>query len=77
MNPYEIAIVAVLVWWMVFFMALPFGAQPEEHPVKGHADSAPAKPRLWLKVGITTLITAVVTTIIVWVISSGMIHLGM
>ena len=44
----------VVVWWLVFFMVLPFGAAPEEHPQPGNVESAPARPRLLLKALITT-----------------------
>lgn len=33
-------------WWLVLFMVLPSGANPLPTPVKGHAPSAPAEPRL-------------------------------
>jgi len=52
-----------IIWWLVFFMALPFGVRtPEEAgetPEKGSAESAPVRPRLWLKAGVTTLVAGV------------------
>jgi predicted secreted protein len=64
-----------VVWWLVFFMALPFGAEPEEHPQVGNVESAPARPRLLLKAAITTVLAGLVTWGIAWLISSGLIDL--
>lgn len=64
-----------VVWWLIFFMALPFGAQPEANPAIGHVESAPAKPRLLLKAAITTVLAALVTWGIAWLIGSGLIDL--
>lgn len=54
-------VVYVLLWWLVFFMALPVGVQvPDESEVgKGHASSAPKFPYLGRKVLATTAIAAV------------------
>ena len=35
-------------------MALPFGSEPSENPIKGHANSAPAKPDIFKKVAAAT-----------------------
>jgi predicted secreted protein len=67
-------LVFVIVWWLVLFMVLPFGAAPPEKVEKGMATSAPAKPRLGLKLAITTAIAAALTALIVWSIDSGMIQ---
>jgi predicted secreted protein len=39
------------------------------------ADSAPAKPRLLLKVAITTVLAALITALIAWLIDSGLVQL--
>lgn len=65
----------VVVWWLLFFMALPFGATPEENPQPGHVESAPAKPRLLLKAAVTTVLAGLVTWGIAWLIESGTISL--
>lgn len=75
MTVYELLITFVVVWWLVFFMALPFGAQPEEAPLKGHAESAPAKPRILLKALITTVLAVAITWAISLVIVSGWIEI--
>jgi predicted secreted protein len=65
----------VVVWWLIFFMALPFGVQPDENPQPGTVESAPAKPRLLAKALVTTLLAALVTWAIGWLIASGLIEL--
>lgn len=73
MGWFEAGVVFVIVWWLVLFMVLPFGAQPPEDPEPGTAPSAPARPRLLLKFLITTLIAAALTALIAWVVQSGLI----
>ncbi|HMR31837.1 MAG TPA: DUF1467 family protein [Geminicoccaceae bacterium] len=75
MNAYEAIVTYTVVWWLIFFMVLPFGAQPEADPAPGHAESAPARPRLWLKAGITTVLAGLATWGIAWVVHSGLIQL--
>ena len=58
-------------WWLVLFAVLPFGAHPPEQEgdiVTGHADSAPAQPRILLKFLIATVISAVVFAVVYAVI---------
>ena len=77
MNWVSGIVVFVVLWWLVFFMTLPFGVK-SPHEVgevagRGHADGAPVKPRLWLKAGITTLIAAVLSGIAYYLIASDML----
>ena len=46
-------VVYLLLWWWVFLMSLPFGVRIEDNPEAGHATSAPARPMLWRKIGVT------------------------
>ena len=69
------AVVFAIVWWLVLFMVLPFGAAPPADAEPGMADSAPAKPRLLLKVAITTVLAALITALIAWLIDSGLVQL--
>ena len=50
----------VLIWWMVVVVVLPWGNAPPDAPEPGHAPSAPARPRLGLKMLITTGISVVI-----------------
>ena len=49
-------LVYVIIWWLALFMVLPWGAHPPAEPEAGHATSAPERPRMWLKVLITSII---------------------
>jgi len=72
MTPVTIVLIFVIVWWLVFFMVLPFGnrpAAPSELPA-GAVESAPARPRLWLKAAITTGVAAALTALIVVIVQS-------
>ena len=56
-------------------MTLPFGAKASEAIEVGHATSAPAKPMLWRKAAITTVIAGILFAIVYWVIVSEIIRL--
>jgi predicted secreted protein len=73
MNWFSGVVVFVIIWWCVFFMTLPFGVRTPDEPEKGHADSAPVNPRLWLKAGVTTLVAAVLWAAAHWLIVSDQI----
>lgn len=75
MTWFTAALTFVIVWWLVLFMVLPFGASPPDEIEPGTAPSAPARPRMALKILITTMIALALTTGIVWVIESGLISL--
>ncbi len=70
-------VVYVILWWLVFFTTLPFGIKaPEEvgqAVVPGTVPSAPVRPRLWLKAGIATLVSAVLWGCAYAIIASGAI----
>ena len=64
----------VILWMLVLFLVLPFGIRTAdetgEPKVPGQADSAPVRPRLWLKAAITTglaiVLWAVAYAVIAW-----------
>ncbi len=70
-------VVFVIIWWLVFFMTLPVGVRsPDEAGVEvgpGHAASAPVRPRIGLKAGITTAISVVLWGIAYWIIEADLI----
>ena len=68
-------VVFVIVWWLVLFMVLPFGAGPPDEVEPGMAPSAPARPRMGLKIAVTTVIAAALTALVVWLLQSGLIQL--
>ncbi len=61
MDAIGIAVVFAVTWWLVFFMALPFGVRIPDEPEPGHAPSAPIRPRVALKAAITTAIAVGIT----------------
>jgi predicted secreted protein len=60
----------ILIWWMVFFAVLPWGIRRAGEEDKGHDAGAPLKPRLWLKAGVTTAISAVLFGAAFWLVQS-------
>lgn len=79
MTWYSGVLVYIILWWLVFFMSLPIGArsyhEAGETTESGNVESAPMKPRLWLKTGLSTLIAGVVWLAVWYLISSGAISL--
>ncbi len=75
MDLFGNAVVFVIVWWLVLFMVLPFGARPPEKVEPGMADSAPERPRLGVKMLVTTVIALILTFAIDWIADSGLISL--
>ena len=75
MSWFAAGVVFTVVWWLVLFMVLPFGAAPPDQVEPGMASSAPAKPRIALKFLITTLIALALTALVLWLIDSGLIQL--
>ncbi len=61
----------ICLWWIIFFMALPFGSKITKKPEIGHADSAPTKTYLGIKFLITSLIAIIFTFIVMHLIKKG------
>lgn len=57
-------VVFVVIWWIVFFMVLPWGVQRTANPEPGHEAGAPEKPLIFTKMAVTTLITAVLFALV-------------
>lgn len=68
-----------IIWWLVLFTVLPWGARSHhetgEAVEPGNAPSAPVKPRMLLKVGITTLVSLAVFAVVYSVITYRLIDL--
>lgn len=56
MNWYTGIMVYVIIWWLIWFTLLPVGVRVPDKVEGGHADSAPANPRLWFKALMASLI---------------------
>ena len=74
MDLFTTGLTFVIVWWLVLFMVLPFGTAPAEDVQPGTARSAPAKPRILIKLLVTTLLAMVLTAVAVWVVQSELIE---
>jgi len=70
MNWLTAIVVYALIWWVVLFAVLPWGVERDDNPPPGHDAGAPKAPRLWIKVGATTAISAVFWLIALWLIHS-------
>ena len=75
MNWFTGVMTYVVIWWIVLFAVLPWGNKPPENPEPGHADSAPEKPRLLLKFGVTTIVSTMIFLAVYWLIESDLISL--
>jgi predicted secreted protein len=53
-------VVYVLVWWITLFAVLPLWVTPAEPDDPGHAMGAPQRPRMLLKIAITTVVSALI-----------------
>lgn len=61
MNWFIGVILYVLIWWVTLFAVLPVGTRPVAEPDAATGwRGAPAHPRMWLRVGATTLVAAVI-----------------
>ena len=64
-----------ITWWLVLFTTLPFGVKRVENPEERVDVGAPEKPQLWLKMGITTIISGIFTIILRVSMDKGIISL--
>ena len=70
MNWFTGVMVYVVLWWLVWFTLLPIGIRMPDKVETGHADSAPANPRLWLKAAAALVIAGVLWLAADYVITS-------
>ena len=73
MNWFTGSAVYLILWFLTLFAVLPWGVRLPDRPEEGHATSAPANPRIGLKILITTLIAGALWFVVDWVIASGLI----
>lgn len=75
MNIFTGLLVFVVLWWIIWFIALPIGVKTPEKVKVGNTESAPEKPRLWFKAGVTSIISVILTVIIMFLIDSGLLNI--
>lgn len=72
-------VVYVVIWWLVFFMSLPFGVRPPhetgETAEVGHEAGAPVRTHLRIKVLASTLISAALWGVAYWMITTDIISI--
>jgi predicted secreted protein len=72
MNWVSGVVLFILIWWVALFAVLPIGTHAVEHPDAASGwRGAPANPRLWRKIALTTLVACVV-----WGLSFALIESG-
>jgi len=65
-----------IIWFLTLFMVLPWGVvSQEEHGeiMPGSSESAPAQPRIYKKLLITTAISIVFYALVYWMLTSGVL----
>ncbi|MCE3233313.1 MAG: hypothetical protein K0R98_1570 [Rickettsiaceae bacterium] len=67
---FSVVVVYVVVWWLVFFMALPIGIRHDENPQVG-IKAAPSNPNLKIKIIATSIITLILTAIYFYLMQNG------
>lgn len=71
MEPITIFAFYFILWWLTLFCILPFGVKTqgeESDVILGTVDSAPTKPMIFKKMLITTVVSAIVLGVILWVV---------
>jgi len=63
-------VVYMLVWWITLCAGLPLWVTPAEPDDPGHAAGAPQRPRLLLKMAITTMVAALIWLAIYMLVKS-------
>ena len=74
MSVVEAIVTYLVLWWLALFMVLPWGNRAPDQIGKGHAASAPARPRLLKKAGATTVLAAFLFAIAWAVVTFGLIE---
>ncbi len=64
-----------IIWWLVIFMVLPWGVRRIDTENLGEMDNpgAPQKPRILLKLAITTVLSGVIYGLVYLIVISGVI----
>jgi predicted secreted protein len=73
MSVFQGVVAYIVIWWVVIFAVLPFGIRPLAEGEIGHDAGAPANPRLWRKVAITTAVTTMIWLVFFAIVRAGLI----
>lgn len=75
MNWFTGFVLYVVIWWLALFVVLPWGVRIPDRPEPGMATSAPERPRIWLKIAVTSGLSAVLWLIAYAIIMSDLVTL--
>ena len=73
MSLFTGAMVYVIVWWLVLLTVLPFGNRAPDIAEPGHVESAPERPRMWIKAAVTTALATLIWGVIYWIIDADLV----
>ena len=73
MSLFTGAMVYVLDWWLVLLTVLPFGNRAPDIAEPGHVESAPERPRMWIKAAVTTALATLIWGVIYWIIDADLV----
>ncbi len=79
MNPWSIFAIYFIVWWLSLFVVLPWGVRTQADDaevIPGTEPGAPVRPWLFRKVIATSILAALVTGLVVYLATSGVIALS-
>ena len=71
MNPVSLIVVFDVLWWLIFFMALPVGISAAAPSNEGNFNGSPKKHNLKIKAFVTTIIAAILTVLYFVAMESG------
>lgn len=69
MNWFTGSMVYIVIWWLIWFIALPIGVERDDNPSPLHSTGAPKEIKLKKKFWATTLLSALVTLCIVYFVT--------
>ncbi|MEM8916487.1 MAG: DUF1467 family protein [Pseudomonadota bacterium] len=67
-------LVFVMSWFTVIFAVLPWGNRHDVNAEHSQSMGIPENPRLWLKAGVTTILSLVITAGVYLIAESGLIN---
>lgn len=73
MNPVSVTLTFVVIWWLIFFMALPIGIVRDDNSQAGNCPGAPKNPNLLKKAIYTSIISAILTFSFFYLMQAGLL----
>lgn len=67
--------VYAIIWWVCLFAVLPWGVHTisQEDVSRGHAESAPRRPRIVIKMAVTSVVAGLVWVVVYLALTRGWI----